>query len=84
MVKQWRDDELVSAIEQEESTAINWADGELATQRAEALRRFNREPYGNEVEGRSQVVANDIADAIAVHSWACSQHKLKERLGVAQ
>lgn len=57
-------DELVSAIEQEEATAINWADGPLAEQRAEALRRFNREPYGNEQDGRSQVVANDVADAV--------------------
>ena len=57
-------DELISAIEQEEATAINWADGPLAEQRAEALRRFNREPYGNEVDGRSQVVANDVADAV--------------------
>ncbi len=57
-------DELISAIEQEEATAINWADGPLAEQRAEALRRYNREPYGNEVEGRSQVVSNDVQDTI--------------------
>jgi hypothetical protein len=57
-------DELISAIEQEEATAINWADGPLAEQRAEALRRYNREPYGNEVDGRSQVVSNDVQDVI--------------------
>lgn len=64
MAKQWSDDELLAAIEQEESTAINWADGPLADARAEALRRFNREPYGTEVEGRSQVVDNTIADSV--------------------
>lgn len=57
-------DELISAIEQEEATAINWADGPLAEQRAEALRRYNREPYGNEIDGRSQVVSNDVQDTI--------------------
>ena len=57
-------DELISAIEQEEATAINWADGPLAEQRAEALRRYNREPYGNEVDGRSRVVSNDVHDTI--------------------
>ena len=57
-------DELISAIEQEEATAINWADGPLAEQRAEALRRYNRELYGNEVDGRSQVVSNDVQDVI--------------------
>jgi hypothetical protein len=57
-------DELISAIEQEEATAINWADGPLAEQRAEALRRYRREPYGNEVDGRSQVVSNDVQDTI--------------------
>lgn len=57
-------DELLSAIEQEEQSAINWADGPLADQRAEALRRFNRDPYGNEQDGRSQVVTNDVADVV--------------------
>lgn len=60
----WTDEEIVAAIEQEEQTALNWADGPLASSRAEALRRFNRDPYGNEQDGRSQVVSNDIADAV--------------------
>ena len=58
------DDELVSAIEAEEQTAINWADGPLADARAEALNRYNKQPYGNEVDGRSQVVSSDVFDAV--------------------
>jgi hypothetical protein len=58
------DDELVSAIEAEETTAINWADGPLAEERAQALDRYNKRPYGNEVDGRSQVVSSDVFDAV--------------------
>lgn len=58
------DDELLATIEAEEQTAINWASGPLAEERAEALRRYNVEPYGNEVDGRSQVVSSDIRDAV--------------------
>lgn len=58
------DDELVSAIEAEEETAINWADGPLADLRAEAWNRYNCEPYGNEVDGRSQVVSSTIRDQV--------------------
>ena len=62
--RKWSDEDMLGAIEQEEQTAISWATGELAGVRAEAMRRFNRQPYGTEQEGRSQVVSNDIADAV--------------------
>ena len=57
-------DELVSAIEAEEQTAINWADGPLADERAEALNRYNARPLGNELEGRSQIVTTGVRDAV--------------------
>ena len=58
------DDELLATIEAEEQTAVNWMSGPLAEERAEALRRYNADPYGNEVEGRSQVVSTDVRDAV--------------------
>ena len=58
------DAELLATIEAEEQVAINWASGPLAEERAEALRRYNTEPYGNEVDGRSQVVSSDVRDAV--------------------
>jgi hypothetical protein len=39
--------------------------GDLEDDRQEALDRFHGRPYGDEVEGRSQVVMRDIADTVA-------------------
>jgi hypothetical protein len=55
---------LKSAIEQQERLALGYQSGELSQARADALRDYLSEPYGNEVEGRSQVVTSDVADTI--------------------
>ena len=60
----WSDEELIGVIEAEEATAVNWADGTLSEERAEAFRRYNGELYGDEQEGRSQVIASDVRDAV--------------------
>lgn len=54
--------DLVAAIEQQERYAL--ASGELSEERAAALDRYLGRPYGNEVEGRSQVVMRDVADTV--------------------
>lgn len=52
---------LLSFLEEEESRAF---DSELSEERANALDFYNGEPFGNEVEGRSQVVTRDVAEVI--------------------
>ena len=58
------DDELIALIEAEERGCISSTSGALAEQRREALQYYYGLPYGNEVEGRSQVVTTEVKDAI--------------------
>lgn len=58
------DKELISIIEGHERNSLGGDTGELATDRAEALKRYLGEPYGDEQEGRSQVISKDLADAV--------------------
>jgi len=57
-------DDLLSIIEAHERDAIGSEQGDLSNQRAEALKRYFGEPYGDEVEGRSSVVSKDLAEAV--------------------
>jgi hypothetical protein len=59
-----KDMELVARIEQEESLAYGVNDSQLSNERAEAIDYYLGEPFGNEVEGRSQVVSYDVQDTI--------------------
>jgi len=56
--------ELLSIIENEERRALGWGDGELNSERETLLRFYNQELYGNEVEGRSQVVTSEVQDTV--------------------
>jgi hypothetical protein len=56
--------ELVSAIEQEIATSIGHWDGTLASEREKELKYYNGEPFGNEVEGSSQVISMDVSDTV--------------------
>ncbi len=64
------DDELLALIEAREGESYGYGTGALSDKRAEALDRFLGEPYGDEREGRSQVVATDLRDTIL---WAMPQ-----------
>lgn len=55
---------LKNLIQQYETQALGYLNGDLAADRAASLRAYLSQPYGNEVEGRSQVVTSDVADAI--------------------
>lgn len=57
-------EELVSRIEREEKQAYGINDSELSDQRAEAIDYYLGEKFGNEIEGRSQVVSFDVQDTI--------------------
>ncbi len=58
------DEELISAIEAEESVALDAHSGQLRTERAEAWARYRGELLGNEIEGRSQIVDKSVMDTI--------------------
>jgi len=58
------ENELLSTIENEERNSIGADSGLLSDQRRKALAYYNGQPYGNEVEGRSQVVTSEVFDAV--------------------
>src|SRR5512137_1689504 len=53
---------IVEAIEQYETDAT--ARGSLSEDRQDALDRYLGKPYGDQVEGRSQIVMGDVADTV--------------------
>lgn len=55
---------LKSILEGEIDNAIGYLDSETTEARAKALQYYLRQPYGNEVEGRSQIVTGEVAEAI--------------------
>lgn len=56
--------EILAAIEVEEAQAYGFLTGELSEERSQALDYYNGEPFGDEEEGRSQVVLTEVSDAI--------------------
>lgn len=61
------DDDLKSIIDAHAEEALGTENGELTAERAYALDRYHGRPYGNEVEGRSQIVSKDLSEAV---DWA--------------
>lgn len=58
------DREILSLIEEYERNSYGQNDQELSDSREEALDRFYGRPYGDEIDGRSQVVSQDTKDTI--------------------
>lgn len=58
------DEELKAIVVSERDTASSFNSSELSEQRADAMKRYLAEPYGDEREGRSKVVLTDVADTI--------------------
>lgn len=56
--------DILALIEQEEQNAYGIHDAELSDARAESIKYYLGEPFGNELEGRSQVVSTDTQDVI--------------------
>ncbi len=56
--------ELMSIIQAEIDDAIGFIESETVEQRKLALEAYLRQPYGNEVEGKSQIVTGEVAEAI--------------------
>lgn len=59
-----RDDELKALLDAEQKSALGYLGGDLSDARKKAMDYYMGEPFGNEVEGRSQVVSTDVADTI--------------------
>lgn len=62
-----RDEEntdLQSSVAQLVDAAIQFAEGELSEHREKASKYYMAEPFGNEEEGRSQIVSHDVRDVV--------------------
>ena len=57
------DEDIVTRIDGEINEALGYGD-ELSEQRYEAMKYYYSEPFGNEVEGRSQYVDSTVQDTI--------------------
>ena len=55
---------IKSILENEIDNSIGYLDTETTEDRQRALSYYLRSPYGNEVEGRSQIVTGEVAEAI--------------------
>ena len=56
--------DLQAIIENEIDNALGYINTETVEERRDALMAYNREPYGNEVEGRSTIVTGEVAEAV--------------------
>jgi hypothetical protein len=63
--QQMDDSELEAMIGQEITDAVSYIDSDLSPIRAMATRYYRGDPFGNEEEGRSQVVAMETRDTIS-------------------
>jgi hypothetical protein len=63
--KQMDDTELEAMIGQEITDAVSYIDSDLSPIRAMATRYYRGDPFGNEEDGRSQVVAMETRDTIS-------------------
>lgn len=59
-----KEKELKGTITREITDALGYQNGKLVQERSLALDYYNSEPFGNEVEGRSQVVSSDVLEAV--------------------
>ena len=62
--EQMSEEELQGVVSSEIVDAINYIDEDIAPIRARATEYYLGEPFGNEEEGRSQVISMDVRDTI--------------------
>lgn len=56
------DDDLVRALQAEADSAVSFRNSSLAQEQANAIDFYEAEPFGDEVEGRSQIVTPDVQE----------------------
>ncbi len=64
IVEPMDDADLEALVGTELTDATSFVDAELSPVRARAIQYYRGEPFGNEEEGRSQVVSTDVRDTI--------------------
>ena len=64
MAKKMTQEELRQHLEQEINASLGHSESKLTQQRTDAMDRYYGKKYGNEQEGRSQIVTRDVADVI--------------------
>jgi len=64
MAERMDDEDLLEILQLKEDAASHFIHGQLGNEREEAMRQYHRMPYGNEVDGESQIVASDIQDSV--------------------
>ena len=57
-------EKLKAILENEIEDAIGYLETETTDERQQALEYYLGEPYGNEVEGKSQIVTREVAEAV--------------------
>lgn len=60
----WDETEVKAVVQRELDDAMGQDGGTLARERLHALRFYEGHPFGNEVEGRSQVVMRSVLEAV--------------------
>lgn len=63
-IKPMDDDEVLSYVEHWRNDSLDFASSELAHQRAESMRYYYGQPFGNEQEGKSRVVTRDVQETV--------------------
>lgn len=56
--------ELLELLREKERCASHYIHGQLGDEREMAMREYYRQPYGNEEDGWSQIVASDVSDSV--------------------
>lgn len=58
------DDQLLELLNRKEQNASAYVNGQLRTERETSLREYYRQPYGNEDDNWSTIVASDVSDTV--------------------
>jgi len=58
------DNKLKSILDSEIDDAIGYLETETTDERQKALEYYLGEPYGNEVEGKSQIITREVAEVV--------------------
>jgi hypothetical protein len=70
--------EIVAILDRELRASSGYIGGEIVSRRKRSLEYYLGKPFGNEQEGRSQVVSTDVSDTVEslmpslmriFHSW---------------
>lgn len=58
------ENKLKGILDSEIENSIGFVETETTDDRSKAIKYYNREPYGNEVEGRSSIVTGEVAEVV--------------------